>query len=227
MDHEIPMGGKMARRPVDGPVHGSSTAPGTASGGIPVPPYPASPHTWSVGSKPELRTLSGRRYGRGPRWNWLRRQVEELLSGCPADRHTLFAWRARRGSRCADERAEDVRTARHGGRGDHRGGGRPIAARLAGEGNARRGRPGAADVPGLRDLFRLPRPRSKRRTNACLPIRALRHDPARLAAGALRRVVTHAPWRRSSAGCCDRAARKHAADLKTAALTTRRTKDAR
>lgn len=52
--------------------------------------------------------------------------------------------------------------------------------------------------------------------------------PLDLAAGALRRVVTHAlvAWEIVH-GLPDRAARKHAADLKTAALTTRRTKDAR
>lgn len=52
--------------------------------------------------------------------------------------------------------------------------------------------------------------------------------PLDLAAGALRRVVTYAlvAWEIVQ-GLPDRAARKHAADLKTAALTTRRTKDAR
>lgn len=49
--------------------------------------------------------------------------------------------------------------------------------------------------------------------------------PADLAAGALRRIATYAflAWE-ITRGLPHRAARKHAADLKTAALTTRRTK---
>ncbi len=49
--------------------------------------------------------------------------------------------------------------------------------------------------------------------------------PADLAAAALRRAVTYAvvAWE-ITRGLPHRAARKHAADLKTAALTTRRTK---
>lgn len=49
--------------------------------------------------------------------------------------------------------------------------------------------------------------------------------PADLAAASFRRVVTYAvvAWE-ITRGLPHRAARKHAADLKTAALTTRRTK---